>query len=188
MNALTLLKQDHQNVETLFERFEKAAPDDTTELGNVVEKVVEQLSVHAAVEEQVFYPAIRAKAAEEEATVLGALEEHHAVKLLLNELEKTAPTHERFAAKMRVLVEQVRHHVGEEENELFPKVRSAFTVQELDELGETMAQVKVTAPTRPHPFQPDTPPANILLGLPVAVLDRVLTTGRQAMGRVLNRR
>ena len=183
MNALTLLKQDHQNVEALFQRFEHAAPDDARELRSVAEKIIEHLSVHAAVEEQALYPAIRAKAPDEEDAVLEALEEHHAVKLLLNELEKTAPTAERFTAKLRVLVEQVRHHVEEEENELFPKVRDTFTVQELEELGTTMQQLKQTAPTRPHPFQPDTPPLNILIGLPVAVLDRVLTTGKRMLTR-----
>lgn len=183
MNALTLLKQDHQNVEALFQRFERAAPDDTAELRSVAEKIVEHLSVHAAVEEQVFYPAIRAKVPDEEATVLEALEEHHAVKLLLHEIEKTPPTAERFTAKLRVLTEQVRHHVKEEENELFPKVRVHFTVQELDDIGDTMQQMKPTAPTRPHPFQPDTPPLNILVGLPVAVLDRVLTTGKRLLTR-----
>ena len=183
MNALTLLKQDHQNVAALFERFEKAAPDDAEELRAVADKIVEHLSMHAAIEEQVFYPAVRAKAAEEEPTVLEALEEHHAVKLLLREIEKLPPTDERFTAKLRVLVEQVRHHVEEEENELFPKAREAFTVQELEDVGTTMQQMKQTAPTRPHPFQPDTPPLNILIGLPVAVIDRVLTTGKRLLTR-----
>ncbi|MDQ3756895.1 MAG: hemerythrin domain-containing protein [Actinomycetota bacterium] len=183
MNALTLLKQDHQNVEALFERFEKAAPHDTDELRRVAELVIEHLSVHAVVEEQVLYPAIRSKAADEEATVLEALEEHHAVKVLLNELDKLPASHERFSAKLQVVVEQVRHHVEEEENELFPKVREAFTVQELEDMGEAMQQLKQTAPTRPHPFQPDTPPFNILIGLPVAVIDRLLTTGKRVLTR-----
>ncbi len=183
MNALTLLKQDHQNVEALFQRFERAASDDAEELRGVAEKIVEHLSVHAAVEEQVFYPAIRAKVPDEEDAVLEALEEHHAAKLLLNEIEKTPPAAERFTAKLQVLTEQVRHHVQEEENELFPKVRMHFTVQELEDLGDTMQRMKPTAPTRPHPFQPDTPPLNILIGLPIAVLDRVLTTGKRLLVR-----
>ncbi|HEX2038249.1 MAG TPA: hemerythrin domain-containing protein [Acidimicrobiales bacterium] len=183
MNALTLLKQDHQNVEALFQRFEKAAPDDADELRSVADKAIEHLSVHASIEEQLLYPALRAKAADHEAAVLEALEEHHAVKMLLNELEKLAPGDERFAAKLQVIAEQVRHHVQEEEDELFATAREAFTVQELEELGRSMQQMKQTAPTRPHPFVPDTPPFNILIGVPMAILDRVVTTGRRVLTR-----
>jgi hemerythrin superfamily protein len=192
MNALTLLKQDHQNVDALFERFEKAGPNANAEKRRIADKVIEHLSTHAAVEEQAFYPAVRAKLQSEEDTVLEALEEHHAAKLLLWELEKTPPQAERFDAKFTVLMETVRHHVKEEEDELFPKVREAFTVQELEDMGKAMAKAKDSAPTRPHPFQPDTPPANVLLALPVAVLDRLVTTGKQVVGqtvgKVLNRR
>jgi hemerythrin superfamily protein len=183
MNALTLLKQDHQNVEALFQRVEKAAPGDTDELRRVADKVIEHLSVHASIEEQLLYPAIRTKAAEHEDAVLEALEEHHAVKMLLNELEKLPPADERFAAKLQVIAEQVRHHVEEEEDELFATVREGFTVQELEELGDAMHHMKQAAPTRPHPFVPDTPPFNILLGVPLAVLDRVITTGRRVLTR-----
>lgn len=183
MNALTLLKQDHQNVEALFQRFEKAGADDAAELRSVADKVIEHLSVHASIEEQLLYPAIREKAPDHEAGVLEALEEHHAVKTLLNELEKMAPTDDRFVAKFQVIVEQVRHHVEEEETELFATVREAFTVQELEELGRSMQQMKQAAPTRPHPFLPDTPPFNILLGIPIAVLDRVITTGKRVLTR-----
>lgn len=191
MNALTLLKHDHQNVEALFERFDNAGDQAFVEKRTIVDTVIEQLSVHAAIEEQIFYPAIRAKLADEVPSVLEALEEHHAVKMMLTEIEKMAPEAERFTAKVTVMIENVRHHVQEEEDELFPKVRDAFTVEELNELGETLEQTKETAPTRPHPMQPDQPPANIVLGLPVAILDRVVSVGREAFdatwGKVLNR-
>jgi hemerythrin superfamily protein len=188
MNALTVLKQDHQNVEALFERFEKAGPNAHKEAARIVEKIIEHLSVHAVIEEQVVYPAVRERMPDENDTVLEALEEHHAVKSLLAEIDRAAPTNERFRAKVQVVIEQVRHHVEEEENELFPKIREAFTVEELEQMGEALQQAKEVAPTRPHPHTPDQPPANILLGLPVALLDRALTTGKQAMGKLLNRR
>lgn len=188
MNALTLLKQDHANVEALFERFEKAGADAHREKAQIAEKVIEHLSIHAVIEEQVLYPALREKLPEDEFTILEALEEHHAAKMMLNELEKTPAGHERFDAKFTVLMENVRHHVEEEEGELFDKARTAFTVQELEELGEALQQAKETAPTRPHPFAPDTPPGNILIGLPVAILDRVITTGKRAVTTVLTRR
>ena len=187
MNALTLLRQDHQNVEALFRRFEQAGDRAYREKRQIAEKVIEQLSKHAAVEEQVFYPAVRKELPDAAPTVLEALEEHHLVKLSLSEIEKLPPQSERFTPKMTVLMESVRHHVEEEEEELFPKVREAFSVQELEEIGEAMENAKDTAPTRAHPFQPDTPPFNLIFGLPVALLDRMVTTGKQALGKVLSR-
>jgi hemerythrin superfamily protein len=190
MNALTLLKQDHKNVEALFKRFEDLVKGSGTKAkGDVAQKIVTQLSIHAGIEEQLFYPAVREALGEDvSSTIFEALEEHHAAKMLLAEIEKTPPVHERFDAKVTVLIENVRHHVKEEETELFPKVREALTVQQLEQLGEAMEKAKETAPTRPHPFQPDTPPANVLLGLPVALLDRAVTTGKEFVGKVLNRR
>jgi hemerythrin-like domain-containing protein len=186
MNALTLLKQDHGNVEELFRRFETAAADDVEELARVRDLVVEQLSRHSAIEEQVFYPEIRARLGAQEFTVLEGLEEHHVAKLSLSELEKLAPTHERFRAKFTVLIESVRHHIGEEEDDMFPKVRDAFTVEELNEMGERMEQAKVIAPTRAHPLVPDVPPFNVLLGVPMAVLDGAITAGKEAVGRIVS--
>src|SRR3954468_3683709 len=184
MNALIVLKQDHNNVEELFSRFEHLDAGDVMTKRHVADKIIEHLSIHAAVEEQVFYPAVRAASEEAEDVVLEGLEEHHVVKWTLSELEELAPTDERFAPKMRVLIESVRHHVEEEENELFPKVREALTNEQLEEMGQAIERAKVTAPTRPHPRQPDQPPLNILLGLPMAVLDRVVTTGRDAVDKV----
>ena len=183
MNALTLLKQDHGNVETLFERFEKS--DDPAEKRRIVDNVILQLSVHAAIEEQLFYPAVRAATDEALPTVLESLEEHHIVKWTLSELERMAPTDERFDAKVTVLIESVRHHVKEEEDELFPKVRDAMTVQQLEELGEALQAARETAPPPPHPRTPDTPPLNVLLGAPAALVDRAIRTGRETVSRLL---
>ena len=188
MNALTLLKQDHNNVDELFNRFEQLEDTDTTEKRAVVDKIIEHLSIHAAIEEQVFYPAVQDASAEAEDTLLEALEEHHVAKLTLNELEKMAPDDRRFDAKVRVLIESVRHHVQEEEDELFPKVREAMTNEQLNDLGELLEKTKETAPTRPHPFMPDVPPMNQLLGVPMALVDRAITVGKDAVGRVLGQR
>jgi hemerythrin superfamily protein len=188
MNALTLLKQDHGNVEELFHRFETCAPTDTTEMGRIRDKVIEHLAKHSQIEEQVFYPAVRAKLGDENAfEVLEGLEEHHVVKQTLAELEKMSPTHDRFRAKMTVLIESVRHHVKEEEEELFEKVRDNFTIEELNDLGETMENIKPAMPTRAHPFAPDQPPLNILVGLPVAVIDKGITLAKDVIGEVVNR-
>lgn len=184
MNALTLLKQDHGNVEALFKRFEAA--EEPAEKREIVDHIIEQLSVHAVIEEQVFYPAVRAASEEGRPIVLEGLEEHHVVKWTLSELESMAPTDERFEPKVTVLIESVRHHVEEEENELFEIVRRDIPVQQLEAIGESLEQAKRTAPTRPHPRTPDQPPLNVLLGLPVAMLDRALTLGKDTVGKVLS--
>ncbi|MDQ1396317.1 MAG: hypothetical protein QOG64_1576 [Acidimicrobiaceae bacterium] len=185
MNALILLKQDHGNVEALFERFEHLSDEDVAEKRHVADKIIEHLSVHASIEEQVFYPAVRQAVPDANDVVLEGLEEHHVAKLSLSEIEKLPASAERFDAKVTVLIESVRHHVKEEEEELFPKVRDAMTNEELEELGEALEQAKTTAPTRPHPLTPDQPPLNQLIAIPAAVLDRVVTTGKEAVERVL---
>ena len=119
MDAIALLKSDHQTVEKLFRQFEKLGDRALQAKKAVVAKVIRELAVHAAIEEMIFYPAVRAAAAEAgnksgEATddmVLVALEEHHIVKWTLSELEKMEPDAERYDAKMDVLMESVRYHV-----------------------------------------------------------------------------
>ena len=91
MNALTLLEQDHRDVEVLFTRFEQAGPRAYREKKEIADQVVEQLAVHAAVEEQVLYPTIRTEIPDETPAVLEALEEHHLAKLALAEIEKLPP-------------------------------------------------------------------------------------------------
>jgi hemerythrin superfamily protein len=182
MNAITLLKTDHGNVDALFKELEALGRDgDPAEKRRIVDHVIEQLSVHASIEEELLYPALRAKLGADDLAVLEALEEHHAAKLFLSEIEKLPPTHERFDAKVLVLIESVRHHVEEEESELFDLLRTHCKATELDELGDAMEKAKATAPTRPHPFTPDQPPLQTLISMPVAVLDKMITTGRKAI-------
>ena len=182
MDAITLLKQDHKTVEKLFKQFEKTtAPAEQRKLA---ERIVKELSVHAAIEEMVFYPAVRERVPQEEDTVLESLEEHHIVKWVLNELDDMKPDHERFKAKMTVLIENVRHHVEEEESELFPEVRKVIKRKELGELGDALEQAKKTAPTSPHPRAPDTPPANLVAGPTAAVVDKAKTATAKARTKV----
>ena len=175
MDAITLLKNDHKTVEQLFKRFEKAGDRAYVEKRDVVDRIIEELSVHAAIEEQFFYPATRATVPEVEDVALESLEEHHIVKWVLSELEKMDPTDERFDAKVTVLIENVRHHVEEEEGDYFPKVRDELGRKALSDLGDTMEAAKKTAPIHPHPTMPDTPPGN-LAGTVVGVVDRVSDT------------
>jgi hemerythrin superfamily protein len=174
VDAIQVIKQDHRDVERLFAAFERAhRGGDRHEQRRIARDLVRALSIHAAIEEQVVYPALREGAGER---VLDALEEHHAVKLTLAELEKASLAGERFAAKVRVLEQHVREHVAEEERELLPRLRDLGAAR-LRELGDALAKAKRSAPTRPHPAAPDTPPGNVIAGTVVAIYDR----GRDAL-------
>jgi hemerythrin superfamily protein len=183
-DAITSLRDDHRRVEKLFKQFEKLAEgDDDNAKQGVVAEIVRELSVHAAIEEQVFYPAVRKEVEGAEDTVLEGLEEHHIVKWTLSELDGMKASEERFKAKVSVLIESVRHHVEEEEGELFPKVREVVKRKALVELGETMDAARKAAPTKPHPKAPDEPPANLVANPGAAVIDK----GRERIG-LLGRR
>jgi len=158
MDAIALLRNDHRAVERLFKEFEKAGPKAHKTRRNVADRIVKELSVHAVIEEQLFYPAVREAVPDVDDDVLEGLEEHHIVKWTLSEVDGMDPEHERFVPKMTVLIESVRHHVEEEEGELFPTVREAMTRKQLTELGDALAKAKEIAPTAPHPRAPDTPP------------------------------
>ena len=99
MDAITLLKDDHKTVERLFKQFEKAGDRALVEKRRIVDRIIEELSVHASIEEQYFYPATRATVPETEDIVLESLEEHHIVKWVLSELDSMDPEDERFDAR-----------------------------------------------------------------------------------------
>jgi hemerythrin-like domain-containing protein len=159
-DAIAVLKQDHREVEQLFRRFEKAGDDAAGDKRELVDSMIEELSRHAEIEELVFYPAVRSEVDGAESDVLEALEEHHVVKLVLRELEDLDPSDERFDAKVTVMMESVRHHVKEEEQELFPETRQGMARRRLRELGDELRAAKGKVPTRPNPDAPDEAPAN----------------------------
>ena len=183
-DAIVELKRDHRSVEELFKRFEKAGDGARRTKRAIVDSVILELSRHAGIEELVFYPAVRAEVPDATSDVLEALEEHHLVKLALYELEDLDPADERFDAKMAVLMENVRHHVKEEEQELFPTVREHVGRARLRELGDELRAAKSRVPTRPHPGAPDEPPANVLVDGAVAIMDRARTVGQRVVERV----
>ncbi|MFD6470227.1 hemerythrin domain-containing protein [Streptomyces goshikiensis] len=149
MDAIVLLRDDHKTVEKLFKRFEKTGDEDVAERRTIVDEVIEELTVHAWIEERIFYPAAREAAPETTDHVLESIEEHHAVVWMLSELENMDPADERFKAKMSVLMENVRHHVEEEEQEWFPDVRKAMGRKRLTELGDQLETEKNKAPRDP---------------------------------------
>jgi hemerythrin superfamily protein len=182
-DAIVLLRNDHKTVEKLFKQFEKLGDNALKSKRDVVDRIIEELSIHAAIEEQHFYPAVRTQAPDIADDVLEGLEEHHVVKWTLSELLDMDPAEERFDAKVTVLIESVRHHVEEEEQDMFPKVRDAFGRNALRELGNLMEKAKATAPKRPHPKAPDTPPMNALTNPTAAIFDGVRATAGRIVGR-----
>jgi hemerythrin superfamily protein len=181
MDAINLLRHDHKAINSLFRKFEQAGDRAEATKAELARRIVRELSVHASIEEQVFYPAVRAALPNASEEILECLEEHHVVKWLCSEIDGMTPADERFDAKMRVLVELVRLHVKEEESSLFAEVRASLGRNELSEIGGTLQMAKRSAPVRPHPRLPDTPPANLVIGGVVSVLDRALDAGRKVV-------
>lgn len=140
MNALELLKEDHQKVSDLFEQFE--ATDEEQKKRHIADQIANELETHTHIEETIFYPALREEE-ELKDMVMEALEEHKQVKTLIREIGNLARESEKFDAKMTVMKENVEHHVEEEENEMFPKVEQLFDESELEELGKEMAAAKL---------------------------------------------
>jgi hemerythrin-like domain-containing protein len=134
-----MLREDHQKVKDLFEEFENAEEDG--EKLRIVRTALAELEIHATLEEEIFYPAVREQIEEDdEDTMDEALEEHHVAKFIMRELKDMKPGDERFDAKFKVLAESVKHHIEEEESEILPKADEMELDQE--QLAEEMTERK----------------------------------------------
>ena len=147
MDAIKLLKEDHKKVKALFEEVEGLGERAATQRKNLFQKIDRELTLHAKIEETLFYPEFkkRAEDTEERDEVLEAYEEHGVVKAMIGELENLDPKDEKYKAKLTVLKELVMHHVKEEETELFKMAREMFEPEELDQIGERMVKAKKKA-------------------------------------------
>ena len=142
MDAIALLKQDHQMVKQLFREFEGLGDRAYVSKQRVVNQALQELEVHAALEEEIFYPAVDATATKEGKKLVDeAIEEHQVVKVLMAELQALIPKDERFDAKFTVLIEDVEHHIEEEETELLPDAAKR-PAGELDDLGDQLQRRK----------------------------------------------
>ncbi|MBV8283707.1 MAG: hemerythrin domain-containing protein [Candidatus Eremiobacteraeota bacterium] len=144
MDAIALLKRDHAEVKEMFEQVEALSERATATRGKLFQKIDAALELHTQIEEQVFYPAFkeRAEDSEEREKILEAFEEHHVAKAVIAELKELDPSDETFAPKLNVLMEAVRHHIKEEEGQLFKMARELFDRDELTELGERLEAAK----------------------------------------------
>lgn len=134
---LRMLKEDHEKVESLFEEFDKS--ESTREKHELAMRICEELRTHARLEETIVYPAIR-EALDDEEMMDEALVEHETAKDLMAKIERTEPSEDRFGALVKVLGEYVRHHVKEEEGEMFKQARKAEL--DFDALGERMREMR----------------------------------------------
>jgi hemerythrin superfamily protein len=143
-NAIAILKDDHEKVTKLFKQFKSAdKANNDTKKSAIVEEIAAALNVHASVEEEIFYPAVKkARAEETKDEVREAYEEHKQIKALLAALSKTAPDDETFDSKVKVLQEDVEHHVKEEEGQMFPDAKKFLGNEKLQALGEQIAARK----------------------------------------------
>lgn len=140
MNAIDLLKEDHDVVDTLFTKVEDTPPSRHRALFT---KIKGELDTHAHIEEKIFYPALLKKGDKELVDIVKeGIEEHRQIKAFLKELDAITPKNDTFEPKIKVLIEDTRHHVKEEENEMFPLVERQFTSTELTKLGERMEAQK----------------------------------------------
>ena len=192
-DAMTVLSEDHRNVEQLFDRFEQLR--DTQEVGTkleLVREIVRELSIHAGIEEQIFYPSVRRALRQSDEPAEELFHEHQEVEELLAEVDTMDPTDQRLEPLVMEVMRSVKEHVAEEEGQVFPKIRDAIAPETLDQMGEALENAKRFAPTRPHPHAPSTPPANLVAGPMAGAVDRMagsrgrrmvaMTAGAAAVG------
>lgn len=148
-DAIVLLKADHKEVKAVFKQFQQAGENATKKKGQLVQKMIELLTVHTYLENELIYPEVRRQLPDLEDDVLESYEEHHVADVLVMELSTMSPDHERFDAKTTVLIENVLHHIEEEEQDWFPEVRKGMSRKQLSDLGERMQEMRKKAPRSP---------------------------------------
>ncbi|MGE3539758.1 MAG: hemerythrin domain-containing protein [Candidatus Tectimicrobiota bacterium] len=145
-SPVEMLEADHRKVQALFDQFENAGDAMTKAKRQIIEDVFAALELHTQLEEEIFYPAVKAAGEKEgKKLVAESVEEHQVVKTLIADMRSLDPNDERYAAKFTVLIESVRHHIEEEESEMFPLVE--------DELADDMESLLEQMVERKHALQ-----------------------------------
>ena len=144
MNAITLLKADHDRFKKMLDEGESTTERGVKTRTELFAELKAELSIHERIEEEIFYPALKSHPKAKD-IVLEGFQEHHVVDLLMGELEQMDVSDERWGAKAVVMKENIEHHIEEEEGEMFTKARQVFDRDELNDLGERMAARKTSA-------------------------------------------
>ena len=148
-DAIVMLKADHKEIRRLFREFQAAGDKAVKKKAKLVGQIIEALTVHTYIENEVMYPEVRALLPDLEDDVLESYEEHHVADILCMELAGMAPDAERFDAKTTVLIETVTHHIEEEENQWFSQVRAGLGRKQLQDIGATLEEARAKAPHSP---------------------------------------
>ena len=144
MNALTMLMDDHDKMKELLNELESTTERGVKTRAELFSMIKGELAIHEIIEEEIFYPELRAHPRAKD-IVLEGYQEHHVVDLVMRELEDTPVDDERWGAKAKVMKENVEHHMQEEEGEMFKQARAVFDRTELEDLGERMEARRRTA-------------------------------------------
>lgn len=171
-DLIAVILEDHRRFKAVFAELERPAAEGDGRK-DLVDHVIAELVRHEVAEEQFMYPAARSRLADGDELADHELEEHAGAEEVMKELEGLGPEDPRFEGLVARMVEDVRHHMDEEEQHLLPRLREACDEEELQHLGYQVLAAKEFAPTRPHPHAPDTPPANLLLGPGVGFIDKI---------------
>ena len=171
-DLIEVLVHDHREVETMFAELESATADPKRRR-RVADAVIAELVRHSVAEEDYLYPTARRALSDGDAVADRELAEHAEAERTMKTLEGLDATDPRFDRTCIALIAEIRQHLLEEESDLFPRLRSTCTAEELRELGRKVELAKKMAPTRPHPSAPDKPPANKLLAPGAGLVDRV---------------
>lgn len=177
-NVIDLITEDHREVEQLFAEAQETIDPD--QFQQIVSTTIAELIRHAIAEEQHLYPAFRQYLDDGDVMADREIAEHSEAEETMKEIERLDSSDPQLRAKFAVLVQEITHHVQDEEQNALPRLRAACSEEELIQLGERVERAKRTAPTRPHPTAPDTPPMNKLLAPGAGLVDRVrdALTGR----------
>ncbi|MGI5472911.1 hemerythrin domain-containing protein [Streptomyces sp. CA-132043] len=170
-NVIDELTTDHREVEEFFSRIEALPPGDP-QRKELADQATIELVRHSIAEEMHLYPMVRHCLANGDGIADKELEDHAAAEHIMKQLEGCQADEPAFDRLMSFLMSEIRNHIEDEENNLFPQLRQAASPEELDELGDKIRRAKKTAPTRPHPATPSTPPVNKILAPGTGLVDR----------------
>ncbi|MFF9803361.1 hemerythrin domain-containing protein [Streptomyces sp. NBC_01352] len=178
-NVIDELVTDHREVEDIFGRIE-ALPFGDKDRKVYAEQATMELVRHSVAEEEYLYPAVREHLVNGNTMADKEIEDHSRAEQIMKDLEGCEAEDPEFDRLMGMLMTEIRSHIADEEQNLFPQLRAACPPEALDGLGDKVRMAKKMAPTRPHPSAPDTPPANKLLAPGAGLVDRLrdALTGR----------
>ncbi len=148
-DAIVVLKDDHREIKQAFAEFQKLGDNAEKSKQRVVDRIIELLTIHTYIENEVMYPRVRELLPDLEDDILESYEEHHVADVLVVELAAMSASDERFTAKTTLLIENVTHHIDEEEKDWFPQVRDGLGRKVLQEIGQELLDAKDHAPRRP---------------------------------------